>query len=104
MKYVLYNCNNNNISIKYILAYLDYLGYELEPDYIYESIFNVDVDVDVLQAPSICTYENNVYIGETECVKFYTEMTNITHLKDKAYEFNKYYSRYPKKLHKIKIE
>jgi hypothetical protein len=108
MKYILYNpCDNRPID--YILKYLDYLEYNLEPSYIHNSIMDMDIDMDIdlPNLPMIYTYDNKWYIGENQCIQFYSDATLILHLKDKADNFNKYelsHPFYPRKLRKIKIE
>lgn len=102
MKYILYNpCDNR--PIHYILKYLDYLEYNLEPNYTI-----MDIDMNLPNLPIIYTYDDNKwYIGEKQCIQFYTDATLILHLKDKADNFNKYELSkpfYPRQLRKIKIE
>jgi hypothetical protein len=96
MKYILYSQHNNR-HIFNILKYLDYIGYNLEPDAICDLLLD--------NTPSIYEFENNKwYIGEKECIKFYTDSSLIIHLKDKADAFNRYYPNYAQHLYKIKTE
>jgi hypothetical protein len=100
MKYKLYNPTNNR-SISNILKYLDYKGYDLEPEDV--SVSLMDTDLDMRYFPIIQT-ENILYVGEYKCVQFYSDATLILHLKEKAENFEKYNPSYPKNLYKIKIE
>ena len=100
MQYILYNPSNNR-SIYTILKYLDYREYNLDPHIICDSL----IDSDIVETPSIYVINNNEwYIGETQCVKFYSDSTLIMHLKDKAETFDKHSPSYPRRLHKIKVE
>lgn len=108
MTYILYNPSKGiPRSIQNILKYVDYLGYDLEPTQV--NIENIDIDIDINEdilqnLPMIYTYDNKWYFGEYDCIKFYSDVTLIMHLKDKADNFNKYFPFYHIKLHKIKIE
>lgn len=100
MTYILYNPSHNR-SIFNILKYLDYRQFALEPSLTQESL----IDSDVVDSPSIYEVDTEKwYIGEHECIKFYSDSTLIMHLKDKSETFNKQYPNYPKQLYKIKIE
>lgn len=82
--YILYNPVKST-TINNIINYIAYLGYDLVPKNI------IDNKISVIQ-----TEQGEVYIGEKECIQFYTDQTLIMHLSDKANYFNRY--------HKIKIE
>lgn len=102
---MLYNPSNNR-SISIILKYLDYLGYNLEPEIVYSSLLDIDLDIDQEppHLPLIYTSDNQIYMGEERCIQFYSDATLILHLRDKAESFDKDFQFYPRNLRKIKVE
>lgn len=76
--YILFRPSDSDI-ISNIVDYLDYLGYNLTPNkYICNKTF-------VIQTES-----GEIYIGEKECIRFFSDLTLISHLSEKAQEFKKY--------------
>lgn len=80
--YTLYNPINSNI-LSNIIDYLHYLGYNLLPK---KCIYN--------KIPVIETNTGEIYVGEKECIQFYTDLTLILHLSDKAREFKIFNPKY----------
>lgn len=85
--YILYNPNKSTTIIN-IINYLYYMGYNLVPSNYIENRTSV-----------IRTNLGQLFVGEIECIKFFTEQTLITHLSEKANEFDRLNS-----YRKLKIE
>jgi hypothetical protein len=100
MTYTLYD-NGNNV-IAQILLYLDFLNYDLEPEFLEKDILNFPEYITCI--PSIVTCDGTIFSGERECVLFYYNSTNILHLREKAENFVNTTPRYYKNLKKIKID
>lgn len=82
MSYILYKLKDpESNAILNIINYLDNLNYDLHPCEIIEE----DYPDWVTELPSIYDIENEtLYRGETNVIQYYTNMTNIIHLKDKS--------------------
>jgi hypothetical protein len=95
MRYILFiskeNQEDNENSILYtIFQYLDYLGFYIEPDMVMDSSSKKF-------SPMIQTETDDIYLGETECIRFLSWQTNIIHLRDKSMDFVKRYPNYIKR-------
>lgn len=106
--YILYNSNKSSI-LNDIIDYLDDLGYNLTPEkyinkieaLVWLTLENELIDTDPLifsDSSVILTDSREIYIGEKECIQYFTNQTCIIHLSEKSSEFKKLYNK------KIKID
>lgn len=82
MKYILYETYDSGLSI--LINYLCFSGYKLQPS---KHVFT-DIPEFIRDTPTILTEHNVMYVGNTDCTKFLTEQSCVTHLCDKANEWN----------------
>ena len=98
MKYILFINADEDSDLYDIFIYLDKLDFDLQPEKI---LYEFE---DVVNSPTIYTENNDIYIGETECIRFLSWQTNIMHLRDKSKDFVKRHPNYIMRSIKIKID
>jgi hypothetical protein len=80
-KYILYK-EPISLDILYLIQYLYSQGIDFRPNVIIERNFPEDIT----QLPTV-RYENNLYSGLDQIVKFYEECSDIPNLLQKAKQF-----------------
>jgi len=78
MRYTLYYNNKTVSDIFNIINYLSYQKYNLIP---------TKIENNMSLEPMILTEFNKLYIGEKNCIQFYTKESCILHLRDKSNDF-----------------